>query len=423
MTNVQAIEWTGAPIDVVSLGVGDPDTLPRSARSALNRADAVIGARHHFTAIAPLEIGARRIPFPSPMADLGLVLTGLNAERVAVLASGDALFYGIGRLLTSLVGRNHLRFHANISSIQACFHTLGRDWQDARVVSLHGRPLSELRRYLEAGALLAVFTDGEATPRAIAAELDGQGFGDSIVWVCEAMGSGDEAVTRFTAAGLAGRQTPFHALNVCIAQLRGRGRMPVFPGIPDHELSTGAEPGFGMISKREVRLAILSFMQPTRGEIAWDIGAGCGSVSIEWARWNPGGEIHAVEVDPERIEHLDINRRRFGVESNCHVTAGRAPAVCDALPDPACVFIGGSSGRLDAIIDYAWRRLPARGKLVASGVTETSRSLLAGTWRAFSERGIECEWSEIGVTKTLPGAAQTRQLKPVVLFKATKPEC
>lgn len=415
------MEWTGEPIEVVSLGIGDAATLPRAARAALGTADVVVGSTRHFAVIDALGIGARREPYPSPMSKLPEVLAGLETGKVVVLASGDALFYGIGRLLIQLVGRKALRFHPNISSIQACFHALGLDWQDAEVVSLHGRPLSAIRGRLQPGALLAIFTDRDANPGSIAAELADQGFGESTVWVCEAVGGADEAVARFDAAGLASSGRSFRDPNVCIVQLRGRGRLPGFPGIPDHHFATGAAPGSGMISKREVRLAILSFMQPAPGETAWDLGAGCGSVSVEWARWNRSGGIYAVEVDPSRVEQLELNRSRFGVECNCHVVAGRAPEVCEELPDPDCVFIGGSKGRLEMLIDYAWRRLAAGGRLVASAVTDGSRSTLARTWQAFSHDGIACEWSDIAVTKSLPGSTQTRRLKPVALLKCTKP--
>ena len=211
----------------------------------------------------------------------------------------------------------------------------------------------------------------------------------------------------------------FSPLNVMLRETRGPGGLlPEFPGIPDERFSTGAEPGKGLLSKREVRLSILSLLAPRAGEIGWDVGAGCGGVSVEWARWNPYGEVHAVEVHAERLEHLNINRERFGVVSNLHVVAGRAPEACSPLPDPHAVFIGGSSGSLAEMLDVVWMRLLPGGRLVASAVTEDSRVDL----HAFvGDRAAE--WTELSIARAekLAGQRVMRPYLPVLLMKLEKP--
>ncbi len=421
MPNLQPLEstpiqWRGQRIAVVSLGCNAHSVLMPTAEVALRQAQIIFGAAHHFDKIAHIATDAEKRPFPSPFSALAQQLIANQHKAIAVLASGDALLYGIGNWLNQRVGKANLVFYPNISSVQACFHHLGFAWQEAQIISLHGRPPSVLRRYLKTQQLTAILTDQQSNPVAIAGELLEQGFAESQIWVCQAMGSQQQQVTQHHVAELAALQQDFHALTVCVVRLHGHNpALPAFPGIADHFFSTGAPPGFGMISKREVRLAILSLMQPSNAEIAWDIGAGCGSVSVEWARWNERGHIYAIERDPERIKHIKINSARFGTALNLTIIEGHAPMCCNSLPSPDCVFIGGSSG-LGEMLEYGWQRLKPGGKLVASAVTESSRGALA----TFTNRKLH-EWIEIQVSKNLPDSDDLRALSLVVLAKYLKP--
>jgi precorrin-6Y C5,15-methyltransferase (decarboxylating) len=412
------IDWKGEPISVVSLGCDRLSALTSIAIQAIRKAQVIFGSQHHFREIKDIDTKAEKIVFASPFSDLGSQLDAQQSKRVVVLASGDALYFGVGKFLNRTVDRDCLVFHPNISSVQACFHFLGLCWQDAKVVSLHGRPLNSLRRHLENGRLVACLTDSNSNPIAIARELETQGFGASRVWVCEAMGSGQQRVSEKAATELAKSKHVFHELNVCVIQLSGKHPvLPSFPGIPDHFFSTGAKPGFGMISKREVRLTILSLMQPQPGEIAWDIGAGCGSVSVEWARWNESGFIYAIEVEPKRARHININSERFGTDHNLTIVEAEAPACCNELPDPDCIFIGGSKG-LAPMLEFAWQRLKPGGKLVVTAVTESSRHVLSG----FVPDKPGLEQIEIQVSKNLPQSHDSRVLSPVLVVKCLKPE-
>jgi precorrin-6Y C5,15-methyltransferase (decarboxylating) len=300
------------------------------------------------------------------------------------------------------------------------------------MVSLHGRPLASLRAALQSNRLYALLTDRENSPTAIARLLVETGFGESALWVAEDLGTPGEQFRHFRADELAAtippyshptppgeRQFCFSPLNVVILETRGAGSvLPEFPGIPDEQFSTGAEPGKGLLSKREVRLTILSLLGPRAGEIGWDVGAGCGGVSVEWARWNPQGEVHAVECHPERLEHLGINRQRFGVVSNLHIVPGHAPEALADLPDPHAVFIGGSSGSLRDMLDAVWTRLLPGGRLVASAVTEDSRVDLHGF---AGDR--KADWTELSIARSerLAGQRVMRPYLPVLLMKMEKP--
>ncbi len=413
---------------MVSLGCGEKALLSESALADLMKADLIYGSEHHFHEIADVKSAARKVVFPTPLSALRELLDANQSARIAVLGSGDALFYGIGNWLGQWIAKDKLRFHPNISSIQSCFHALGLPWQQVEVVSLHGRSLDTLRRHIRHRHSIAVFTDRDCGPVAIAAELERQGYGQSVIRVCEAMGSPEQRIRQFSASELAGpgldqADEGFHALNVCIIDQR-RDRdvagpmLPAFPGIPDPHFSTGAKAGYGMISKRETRLTILSLMSPENGEIAWDIGAGCGSVSVEWARWNRPGRIYAIERSAARVDHIVTNSGRFGTGLNLIPIHGCAPASCEALPDPDCIFIGGSGGpgKLPELLDYAWQRLKPSGKLVASAVTGQSVAALT----SFFDDKPAREWITLTVGKTLPGSVTARALKPVTVAKCIK---
>ena len=408
-------DWPGPPIQVVGMGI-EAGALGPAARAALAQAERVIGTAAHLAALP--ELLAEKIPYPSPMSGLGAVLQTHAGRRIVLLASGDPLFYGISQTLLRDLAPAHLVFHPNVSSIQAAFARLGRPWQAASFVSLHGRPLATLRAVLQSHRLYALLTDRENSPLAIAQVLVDTGFGESVLWVAENLGLPDERCRSFHAAELAGGEPAFSPLNVVILETRGPGGvLPEFPGIPDERFSTGAEPGKGLLSKREVRLTILSLLTPRAGETGWDVGAGCGGVAVEWARWNPLGEVYAIECHPERLEHLGINCERFGVVANLHIVPGHAPEALATLPDPSAVFIGGSSGSLREILDAVWTRLQPGGRLVASAVTEDSRVELhqfAGDRAA--------EWTELSIARSEPLAGQRvmRPYLPVLLMKMEK---
>ena len=412
--------WQGTPISVVSLGIGDISALSTNARTSIIEAEVIIGADHHFDEITDLAPTALCVRYPSPFNQLKVMLEKYADRKITILASGDALFFGVGRLLCNIVGRQSLRFYASISSVQACFHEIGLPWQDARVVSVHGRPTAVLRRELVPNTLLAVLTDSLSSPQVIAAEVNNAGFYGACIWVCEAMGGQQQCIRQYSVEGLMNEENTFHSLNVCILQLGSSAHCnSAFPGIADHLFETGSRPGFGMISKREVRMTILSCMQPLPGEIAWDIGAGCGSVSVEWARWNPRGKIYAIESNVERIGYINQNREKFGVVDNCLVTQGIAPNICAELPNPDCIFVGGSSGALHELLEFSWSKLGCGGKLVVSAVTADSKVVINQWLQNADALNARADWVEVSVRKTIP-TGSIRDLAPVQILSLTK---
>ena len=258
------LDWPGPPIQVVGMGMA-AEALTQAAQAALEQAELIIGSSAHLAAFP--ELTAEKMPYPSPMSGLPALLQTHAGRRIAVLASGDPLFYGISQTLLRFLPPEHLVFHPHISSLQAAFARLGRPWQAAHLLSLHGRPLAGLRAVLQANRLYALLTDRDNSPMAIAGIVAEAGFGASDLWVAEELGTAEERFRHFRVAELGGAEIEFSPLNVVILETRGPGGvLPEFPGIPDDHFSTGEEPGKGLLSKREVRLTILSLLVPRAGE-------------------------------------------------------------------------------------------------------------------------------------------------------------
>ncbi|WP_106476989.1 precorrin-6y C5,15-methyltransferase (decarboxylating) subunit CbiE [Phytohalomonas tamaricis] len=410
-------------IDVVSLGIGEHAVLGDAALHALRAARHIVASPRQHATLDHLALCAQRHALPSPLSQLP-ALCGALEGAIVILASGDGLFFGIGTMLKRYYQAEALRFHPNVSSVQAMVHALGLDLTDLQTVSLHGRPLETLNAYLRHNRRYALLTDERSHPGAIARLLVEAGFVDSTLWVGERLGYPDQRLRQFTAHDIADDSLDVDPLNVVVVETRGDGGvLPEFPGILDAHFHTdrNESPGRGMLTKREVRLMILSLIAPRAGDIGWDIGAGCGGVAVEWARWNSRGQVHAIEHHPQRVEALLKNRAKFGVINNLTVHEARAPECLDALPVPSVVFVGGSDGRLAAILDQCWERLPVGGRLVASAVTEPTRSALFN----FETRSrVEGEWTQLAVSRgeRLAGQRLFRPQLPVTLVKFVKQE-
>ncbi len=413
---MNAIPWNGPPINVLGVGPNPARDLPNHLKALLDQSELIIGAQRHLDGIG--LVGARTIVYPSPFSGLEKLLRASTGKRVTLLASGDPLLFGIGTWLRKHLPGSCLRFHPNVSAIQAAFGAIGLPWHDAKIISLHGRPMHRLLTSLRMNRRYAVLTDADNHPAAIAGFLEASGFGQSTVWVAEDLGTTSEQVRKFSVQDLVVGDPGFSPLNVVILEARGPGGVvPEFPGIPDECFSTGKLPGHGMLSKREVRLAALSLLQPRAGEVGWDVGAGCGGLCVEWALWSQLSTIYAVEKHADRLEHLRANRDRFGVSGNLEIITGEAPNALLSLPDPDAVYLGGNGGRLDALLEHAWSRLRPGGRLVSAAVTEESRSALLGFAPSKSP-----ELTELRVARgsTLGRQTVLRPLLPVLLGRLVK---
>ncbi len=417
-------------LHIISLGVQQPAHLADDALLALQQADGVIGSARQWQMVQSLlpDLNTRRfIELPSPLEHLKPIIAEFggqhHAQHLVVLASGDGLFYGIGTWLNQQFPEYRKLFYPNLSSIQVACHALGIAWQDLRVVSLHGRPIETLRSQLANKRYYGLFTDIHSTPTAVAQQLSDMGYAQSRLWLCEKLGYPEQKITSYSVTELLSQPIEVDPLNVIILHTLGAGSVmtPEFPGIADNAYLTDGEAGKGLITKKEVRLAVLNLLQPAAEEIGWDIGAGCGGVTVEWARWNRLGKVIAIEKHALRFDLLQQNILRFGVTANIQAIFGRALENIKNLANPDCVFIGGSGGDLPELLTECWSRLNPNGRLVVSAVTENSKLELL---KFVEQHGItDAEWSQIAISRQsqLAGQLLMRPQLPVTLVRLLKP--
>ena len=415
-------------LDVIGLGVTDSAQLSLASEQAIKHCDLIIGSERQLKVVESLLIEQQKIYLP-PLSQLLSLLTDNSSKAIVVLASGDPLHYGIGRWLGKNIDNALLKFHPAVSSMQAVCHLLGYSMQDVEVVSLHGRPFHKIRSVLKANKPLLVLTDKNSQPIALAQACFDAGFLDSTITVLEEIGYPEQKVSTFTVEQLLDKDAKnihFEALHVTMIEPLGDGSiLPEFPGFEDTLFITDGEKGRGLITKREVRLAILSLLQPQHSDVIWDVGAGCGSIAIELAYWQKNANIFAIEHHSERLACLSQNQEKFGVVENLTIINGRAPKALTELPAANKVFIGGSDGELPTILKIVWQQLPKNGVLVASAVTENTKHLLqkfSEMLHDASETAVEVETLQLAISKgkTLAGQLLFKPNYPVTLYKLIK---
>jgi len=420
-------------IHVIGLGVAQQAVLTANAMSALKQAQVIIGSPRQMETIfniavdpisSPISKGQKFVKLPK-LNELKALLVELADKQVCILASGDPLYFGIGRWLSKQTEISELYFYPGVSSIQAACHTLGLSLQDCDAISLHGRPVETLRSLIRHNQILVILTDKHSQPKRLAQECFDMGYHAAKITVCEDLGYEQEQVRSFSVEELL-RDLPiisFSELQVTIIETGISQIMPQFPGFNDELFITGKEAGKGLITKREVRLAVLSLLQPSRGDVAWDIGAGCGGIAVEWAYWNKQGQVHAIEHNDQRFDCLQQNTQRFGVVDNLMAIQGRAPAVLDALPQANKIFIGGSDGEMSELLVFCWMQLPVNGVLVVSAVMEiTKQQLLTFRDELLMVGSASIETSQIAISRgeELAGQLVYRPNLPVTLFRFQK---
>lgn len=343
-------------LPIVVVGVAGVE-LGKDGARALQDADLVVGGQRHLDALAPR--GARRLRITG---DLDGVLDAVASEprRVCVLSSGDPGFFGIVRVLVGRFGSEALEVHPAPSAVALAFARLGLPWDDAVVVSAHGRPLGDAARLAAAAPKVAVLTSPDNPPEALGRELTTMKVTDRRVAVCSRLGSADETVDEVDLAGLTGAR--WEPLSVVVlldpAQKPDRGSALVLAwGLPD----TAFAHRQGMVTKAEVRAVVLGKLALPLAGVLWDIGAGSASVAVECALVAPGLAVVAVERDSGDAERARANSVAHGV--GVGVVHGSAPGCLASLADPDRVFVGGGGlGVLDAVL----ARLRPGGRVVAT---------------------------------------------------------
>ncbi|WP_060510559.1 bifunctional cobalt-precorrin-7 (C(5))-methyltransferase/cobalt-precorrin-6B (C(15))-methyltransferase [Pseudomonas sp. NBRC 111124] len=396
-------------LTVVGIGEDGFSGLGKQARRALLGASRIIGSPRQL-ALLPRCISAQRQEWPTPFS-LAPVLA-LRGEPVCVLASGDPMFYGVGASLARQVPAAEMHVLSMPSSCALAAARLGWPLQDVHVVSVVARPLAALNAHLYSGQRLLVLSNDGDSPAAIAALLRERGFGPSRLQVLEHLGGTAERQLTGTADDWP--HSEIAHLNLVAIECLASPDAPRLARVPG--LADSAFRHDGQLTKRDVRAITLARLAPQPGELLWDVGAGCGSIGIEWMRAHPACRTLAIEADEGRQGFIEYNRDALGVPG-LQLVRGKAPEALAELERPDAIFIGGGVTR-EGVLPLCWERLRPGGRLVANAVTLQSELALAH----FREQHGG-ELTRIHVAQAQPlGAFDTwRQALPITLLDVVKP--
>jgi precorrin-6Y C5,15-methyltransferase (decarboxylating) len=392
-------------LTIIGIGEDGPDGLSAASRAALARAELVMGPARHL-ALLP-AITCATIEWPVPFADGIDHLPDHRGRRVVVLASGDPFWFGAGTSVIRLLDPGEWVAIPAPSTFTLAAARLGWPLQDVACLGLHATPLDKLKPHLAPQQrVIALLRDGAAVV-ALADYLTGQGFGPSVLHVMEALGGPRERIRGVTAEALSFTDIA-HPVAVGIDCAGDGESLPLTAGRPDHWFASD-----GQITKRPVRALTLSALAPRAGELLWDIGAGSGSIGIEWLLAHPANQACAIEADPVRADRARVNAAALGVD-RLEVVVGIAPDAFPPGPLPDAVFIGG--GLSEALLDTLWARLPAGTRLVANAVTLESEALLT---RRHGQTGGSLLRIELADAAPLGNRYGWRARYPVVQWSVT----
>ncbi|WP_116951884.1 precorrin-6y C5,15-methyltransferase (decarboxylating) subunit CbiE [Jiangella endophytica] len=363
----------GTRVTVVGIGADGWAGLAPGARALMEGAEVVLGGRRHL-AMLPDVPGQRRETWPSPLRDgLPELLERCAGRRVVALASGDPLVSGIATTLVDLLGADAVEVVPALSSVALARARLRWPAESAEVLTLVGRDPRIVTRSLAPGSRLIVLSSDGSTPAEVAALLTAAGYGASRLTVLGDLGAAAESRIDGRADSWGDRAAP--DLNVVAVELAG-------PGAPSRGFTAGLpEDAFehdGQITKRDVRASALARLAPLPRQLLWDVGAGSGSVAIEWMRAHAACRAVAIESRADRAARIARNAASLGVPG-LEVVTGHAPAALKGLERPHAIFVGGGATE-DGLLEACWTALRPGGRLVAHGVTLETETVLAGRY-------------------------------------------
>jgi precorrin-6Y C5,15-methyltransferase (decarboxylating) len=389
-------------IYLIGAGIAGWEGFGSKALEVITKAEVLIGHQRHLD-IFPEFTGQKKL-----LGDLSIMLEQLRVsdKRCVVLGSGDPNFFGIARFLLRNLPKERIEIFPNVTSVQYAFARIKEPWDDAVFISVHGRGLGRSIDRIIASEKAAILTDKVNSPAVIARELLERGADGYEAWLCEDMGLPGEKFTKTDVRGLLDMAAS--ELNILILIKAWEPNLVQYPlvGIEDDEFATSKK----LITKQEVRAVTLAKLQLQDDLVLWDIGAGSGSVSIEAANLLPNGRIFALEKNSQCVSFLRDNLKKF-VARNVKLVEAFAPEGLDDLPDPDRVFIGGSGGMLEDIIEAVARRLKPDGRIVLNAVTLDTLT-----------KSVEyLEGQGYGVEVTCVNISKTRGLSEFKLFEAQNP--
>ena len=395
-------------LSIVGLGEDGPGALSTAARALIENAEVLAGGARHLAMIP--DDGRTRLIWGSPLGESLDGVLECRGKRVCVLATGDPMHFGIGATLATRVPPEDMTVVPAPSAFSLACARLGWPRDEVECLTLHGRPLELLHPAVQPGARILALSNDARTPGQVAKLLSARGYGDSRLTVLEHMGGPRERIAADTARDW--RPGDFADLNTlaieCVAGPEA-AHLSRAPGLPDEAFRHD-----GQMTKREVRAATLAALAPAPGQLLWDIGAGCGSVGIEWLRQHPRNRAVAVERKAERIALMAGNAAALGAP-HLRILEGTAPESLEGLEAPDAVFVGGGLST-PGLIETAWAALGPGGRLVANAVTlEGEQALVA--FRA--DHGGDLVRIAVSRAQAVGPFTGWRPLMPVTQLRAT----
>lgn len=398
---------------VVGIGADGWAGLGPASRQALKAAEVVVGGGRHLDLVRD-HVAAECVPLPKPIPDaLGALIDVLTPRRMCFLGSGDPMFFGIGSTLVRILGSGDVRVLPHVSSVSLACARLGWPVEDLTVVSTVGRPWEVIYPVVQPGRRLLVLTADQTAAARLAKDLRDRGFAPSPMAVLERLGGPNESITAGTAESCPlAEHDRLAIVAVDCRPARDTEPLSVVPGLPDSVYATD-----GQLSKREIRALTLSALRPLPGQLLWDVGAGTGTVAIEWMRTHPTCTAMAIEASPDRCARISGNAAALGVPG-LRVVHGSAPEELSGLARPDAVFVGGAVS-VAGVLEQCVAALPHGGRLVANAVTveaECTLSVHHARW------GGELIRVTVQRASALGGLRGWRSAMPVTQWSYTKRE-
>jgi len=406
---------TGPWLTVVGIGEDGYDGLAPAARAALANAVLVAGSARQLALVPPST--AERLVWPVPMVpalDAFLARERAANRPVVVLASGDPMLHGVGATLARRLAEGELRVLPQPSAFALACARLAWPAADVTLVSVVDRPIATVLKHLRPAARVVVYARDGETPAALAALLVAHGFGPSDLTAFERLGGPQERRTgaRAEAWPITAECDALVLVAIACAAAPGVRVLATVPGLPDDAFETD-----GQLTKREVRAATLARLEPRPGDVLWDVGAGTGSIGIEWARAHEACRTVAFERDPERAARIARNATALGVPELRVVTGDAVAGVAAYAAPPDAIFIGGGLSA-PGLLAACWAALRPGGRLVANVVTLEGETLVAAAHARYGG-----ELARIAVSRAEPvgGMLGWRPLMAVTQWAAVKP--
>ena len=348
-------------LTIVGVGEDGYDGLLARARLAIAEADVIVGSER-LLAFLP-DSNAERHEWPQPFSAVVERITPLRGRKTVILATGDPLNYGVARKLMTFIPFAEMQIIPQLSAFSLAASRVGWSLPDCDTLTLHGRHAANIEAFIQPDVRLLVLTEDASTIAEVARRLVARGFGKSQIIVLENMGGPRERQSSLTAETVPPMDfSPLNTLAVHCITTPGATMLSRLAGLPDDAFEHD-----GQLTKREVRAATLAALSPSPDKLLWDVGAGCGSIAIEWMRAARGCEAIAFEHDPERLKMIAANADRLGTP-RLKLVAGEAPVTLTGQAAPDAVFIGGGLG-IPGVFETSWAALKPGGAMVVNVVT------------------------------------------------------